>query len=387
MSRLPNLKHIELILKIAARCNINCQYCYFFYGADSSWKQKPKRMSDNTIAHVIKAIKQGVLEHNISSIQIDFHGGEPLLYGKEKLSNLCDLFLKELSDITNVHFALQTNAILIDQDWLDILSFYHINTAVSLDGPKTVNDLLRVDHKGHGTYDRTVRGIQCLQEAEKQQKIPPLCNLAVINPYTSGKIIYRHFVDDLKFKVFDFLLPGYDYDTFNQNDLPLYGDFLIDVLNEWINDNNPNIHIRFFEAFFAAMLGKQTFLYPESDFKKREAIALTIDSDGMMFGNDTLRSNAAWQQYYALDISQYTLTDLINQEHDWHEKNATQPKDCINCLWLDSCGGGHIENRYASHSGYNNPSIYCDSLQRIYHQLFTFLIDNGISIDALSLAH
>lgn len=378
-----NIKHVELIVKLASRCNINCQYCYYFYGADQSWKQQPKRITDQTIHHTIKLLKQGIFELGITSLQIDFHGGEPLLYGKKQLANLCDLFIRELSDIVNLNFALQTNAILLDKAWIDIICHYQISTAVSLDGPAKVNDLMRVDHQGKGTYERCLSGIRLLQEAVAKGRLPQISNLAVINPYTSGKMIYRHFIDEIKFKHMDFLLPGYDYDTYHNQPMSLYGDFLIDVFNEWVKDNDPSIKIRLFGAFMTKLYGHSTFMYPTNEFTDQKAVAITIDADGMMYGNDSLRSNAAWNHYKALSVAQHSLSDIIAQEKQWYQKNVKTPSTCKNCLWGEFCNGGHLENRYSSKTGYHNPSIYCDSLQRMYHQIIAFLIDNGISLEHL----
>ena len=378
-----NIKHIELILKLVSRCNINCSYCYYFYGADTNWQKRPKRISNTTINSTIKLLKKSIYEQGITSIQVDFHGGEPLLYGKESFSQLCNLFLGELSDIVNLSFAIQTNGILIDADWIALFHQYQVSVSVSLDGPPHINDEKRVDHKGRGTYERVVTGIGLLQQATSQGKIPQISNLAVINPHASGKQVYRHFVDRLNIRHMDFLLPGFDYDTYQAEDILLYGDFLIDILNEWINDNDPTIKIRLFGAFIAKLYGESTFMFPSNQFESKKAIALTIDSDGMMYGDDSLRSNQAWNHYKALSVCEYGFNDFLAQEYHWHQKNIKTPDACKHCMWMTVCGGGHLENRYSSKNGYYNPSIYCESLQRMYHQLLSFLIDHGVTLPHL----
>ena len=35
------VQFVEVILKTAERCNLNCSYCYFFHGGDDSYKKHP----------------------------------------------------------------------------------------------------------------------------------------------------------------------------------------------------------------------------------------------------------------------------------------------------------------------------------------------------------
>ena len=84
-----NIKHLEVILKLTSRCNINCTYCYYFYGADQNWQTRRKRLDNNTAEESIRFLKDAIQTYKIASIQIDFHGGEPLLYGKQNFDKLC----------------------------------------------------------------------------------------------------------------------------------------------------------------------------------------------------------------------------------------------------------------------------------------------------------
>lgn len=373
-----NIKQLEVILKLTSRCNINCTYCYYFYGADQNWQTRRKKLSDDTLQEVIRFLKDAINQYHLTSVQIDFHGGEPLLYGKQKFEELCQAFQNHLGAITNLRLAIQTNAMLIDSDWVQLFEKFNVSVAISLDGPEQVNDKFRVDHKGRGTYQRVLQGLRRLQVAQHQGRIQPVCNLAVINPYTSGQKTYRHMVDELKIYHMDFLLPGDDYDTYQPNEISLYGDYLIDVLNEWIKDDNPDIQIRLFNAFIARLHGQKTFLFSQNNFEQKSFVAMTIDSDGMIYGDDSLRSNQAWNAYKALPIESHHFDDFLATESQWYQNHVQIPDACSGCIWQSSCAGGQLENRYSSKTGYNNPTIYCDALQRIYQQITQYLVDNGL---------
>ncbi len=42
----PNL---NIVFKISERCNLKCDYCYFFFGGDETWKQHPAVVSRQVV--------------------------------------------------------------------------------------------------------------------------------------------------------------------------------------------------------------------------------------------------------------------------------------------------------------------------------------------------
>lgn len=378
-----SLTHLEVILKTASRCNINCLYCYYFYGADKSWEKKPKRISQTLVDDSILFLKNAIKTTGIEHIQIDFHGGEPLLQGKSQFALTCEKLINELNPLCNLNLVLQTNAILIDEEWIDLFEKYHVSPSVSLDGPQTINDISRLDHSGKGTHDRVVKGIRLLQKAVEQQRIAPFGLLCVINPSVSGRTVYRYFADKLNIKFFDFLLPNYDYDSLSKANIENVGHYLLEAFDEWIQDDNPDITIRLFRSFFSKLKGQDSCLFP-TNFDARQSIAMTIDTDGALVGDDSLRVNMAWHHYPEMNIHSTSFSEFLNNESQWHQQNIFLPDGCKKCLWENICGGGEFENRYSSQNGYNNPSIYCETLKKIYLKLTSFLIENGVSIDKIT---
>jgi hypothetical protein len=39
---------------------------------------------------------------------------------------------------------------------------------------------------------------------------------------------------------------------------------------------------------------------------------------------------------------------------------------CLQCEYLDACGGGHLAQRWSPERNFDNPSVYCDSWKRIF---------------------
>ncbi|WCR54297.1 MAG: Anaerobic sulfatase-maturating enzyme [Wolbachia endosymbiont of Ctenocephalides orientis wCori] len=145
-----NLSSIKLyiVFKLVERCNINCTYCYVFNGENDDWKSHPPYVKYEIVDKIIQFLVQGCKELNISNINTVFHGGEPLMYKKRAFDELCNNFNKALTPYTELDFALQTNAMLVSNEWIDLFHKHNIKIGVSLDGPKEYNDVNRLDHKG-----------------------------------------------------------------------------------------------------------------------------------------------------------------------------------------------------------------------------------------------
>ena len=149
-SQLPytnQLDTIEIVFKITSRCNLDCTYCYYFNGMNPSAHNLPAVISKENIKNVVCFIKEGVDELGLKKVNFDFHGGEPLLMNKSRFEWMCKYINDELKSFVEFDFTLQTNAIAIDDEWIDLFEKYNISIGVSLDGPKEYNDINRIDLK------------------------------------------------------------------------------------------------------------------------------------------------------------------------------------------------------------------------------------------------
>ena len=58
-------KEISCVYKIVERCNINCTYCYFFYGGDESYKEHPPYASFDVTQAFADFLRQGCIDLGI----------------------------------------------------------------------------------------------------------------------------------------------------------------------------------------------------------------------------------------------------------------------------------------------------------------------------------
>lgn len=193
---------------------------------------------------------EGVEQLSISKVVIGFHGGEPLLYGKERFIKLCNDFIDRWPKNVQLKFSIQTNGLLLDEEWVRILQKYKVDLGISIDGPKAFNDIYRVDHFGNGSYDRLIQKIRLLQEMNARFGI-----LAVINPKIGGKDLYNFLTEELKVESFDLLFPHLSHDEVSPYSMDEFAKFLCDIFDIWALKNNKKIRIRIFISFLRQLLG------------------------------------------------------------------------------------------------------------------------------------
>jgi uncharacterized protein len=83
------------ILKITERC-INCTYCYFFNLQNDDYKQHPAYIAD-TIAATASFIAQVAKQGGVQEVQLDLHGGEPMMMKKARFEEMCSVFQEALA--------------------------------------------------------------------------------------------------------------------------------------------------------------------------------------------------------------------------------------------------------------------------------------------------
>lgn len=394
MPRKEQPRVIEAVIKVTEVCNINCTYCYVFNRGDESFKRHDKYMKADTVERLARFLARSAEEINADEIRIDFHGGEPLMLKKRQFDAYCDVFRRETPAHVQVLFALQTNGMLVDEEWIALFCKHKVSVGVSLDGPADVNDVERIDHFGRGTYERARHGLDLLNEAYRLGLLHSFGVLTVASATHSGADAYRHFVHDLKVDNVDFLLPIDSHDGFDPAASRGYGKFLCDAFDAWVADDDPYVHIRLFTNTLSFLQHGDQLV--ASARKARESLhhLVTISSNGDLGPDDSLRT-LPLGLFEGRTIENETLasferTDAITRIS--HAEN-TLPTDCMDCSWKNVCRGGaahgRLINRFSAERGFNNRSVICDGLQDFYAHVAAHLLSHGVSFDQLtkSLIH
>lgn len=380
MYDVKKISTLSVILKTVERCNINCRYCYYFNGENQSYKDNPPYINEKTIEDVAKFLQDGAIALKLTNITIFFHGGEPLMQKKHQFDSMCETLKSYLASHVELLLQVQTNGMLVDDEWIDLFCKHQVGVGVSLDGPAEYNDIDRIDHRMRGTYARVEKGINLLQRAAIEKRIPTPSALAVINPQFDAKVIYDHFVHQLRFKSMDFLLPDDTHDHPPAMPAEEYGRFLCDLFDCWINDDNQTIRIRILRQFIRAVFHKKSSIF-FSRFKSHlENAAITIQSNGDIGPNDTLRTTQIWNLNNGANIYNKNLVEALDGElfHVLDDARLESPEGCRECCWENICGGGQLIHRYSAANAFNNPSVMCSGLKHLYAHVTAHFLSIGV---------
>ena len=244
---------LDHVVKIASRCNLNCSYCYVYNQADTSWRDRPAVMSKDTFSATIERVRRHVLLSGQETVTIAFHGGEPTLVGSPQFAWMCSAARERLGDVARVTLLIQTNGTRLDPAWLAVLREHEVHIGVSLDGPKEINDVERVDRRGRGSHDAVLRGITLLREAGMSFKI-----LSVVQPGADPIRIHHHFLE-LGCKSISYLLPAVTHDTIGpiraEHGPTPCADFLTPIFDDWWFNSSIDVSIREFWNLGRVIMG------------------------------------------------------------------------------------------------------------------------------------
>jgi len=357
------------LLKIASRCNINCDYCYVYNQADDGWKRQPKLMSRETIELATRRIHDHLVANSKNDCSLVFHGGEPLIGGLKHLEMLVDVIRRNLVDHDiGVTLGIQSNGMLFTPQIGAFCRRHGISLGVSLDGPAEVNDRHRVDLRGRPTSGRLEPRLRLLAN-----EFPDIFSglLCVVDPCSDPVEVYRHLVS-YRPKSIDFLLPLNDHDRprpaleFEASESP-YGDWLARIYDLWVKQDGAT-SIRYFRSIMNMWLGRPTLV---------ESIGLlpvdlvVIETNGDIEAVDSLKAVYNGAAALGFNLQRHSFNEVARHAGVLARQSGVADlcATCKQCAIVDVCGGGYIPHRYSAKNGFDNPSIYCRDLTLIIEHI------------------
>lgn len=148
---------MQIILKMTTACNLNCVYC-------SEGDQPAETLPEEIFFKLVDELPP-LLDHiGTKDAEFLFHGGEPMLYGRDNLKRLIDCAKDNLRGC-NVQFLMQTNGTLIDDDWIKFFAAEEIGVGVSLDGYPALHDANRRTKSDEPTAEKILSNLKRMRAA------------------------------------------------------------------------------------------------------------------------------------------------------------------------------------------------------------------------------
>jgi len=139
-----------LIKPASSKCNQSCSYCFYHDVANNRSVADFGLMSLDTIEIIIRK----VLQFASGYATFSFQGGEPTLRGIDFFEKVVSLQSELNVNKVKISNCLQTNGLLLDDQWAQFLHKHNFLVGLSLDGTRDFHDKHRIDSQGQGTFER-----------------------------------------------------------------------------------------------------------------------------------------------------------------------------------------------------------------------------------------
>ena len=360
----------QFVLKVHSRCNLACDYCYMYQMADQSWRQRPLRMSAETIGLAADRIGEHARRHRLSLVGIVLHGGEPLLAGEKFFATAARRLRERLPDGTAATLTVQSNGVLLRESLLDVLGEHGITVAVSLDGAAAAHDRHRRYPDGRGSHADVERGLHLLNSRAYRGLFAGL--LCTVELRQDAVAVYEEL---LRFQPprMDFLLPHGNWSTrpvgrTEDHTSTPYADWLGAVFDRWYSAPRQEVDLRLFREIIHLLLGGVSHF--ESIGLAPTSVAV-IETDGYIEQADALKSAYPGAAATGLHVATNSFDELLTHPDIVARQSGllALADQCRRCSIRRVCGGGFYPHRYHSESGFRNPSVYCPDLFALINRI------------------
>jgi uncharacterized protein len=351
------------LLKIASLCNLDCSYCYVYQSPDDSWKWKPKFMESDTAIQIARRIQEHIEAHELESVTIVFHGGEPLLVGLSGIEKLVSVLSSHIK--CRIHWGMQTNGTLLDDSLIQCFFDYGFRIGLSLDGTREHNDRHRLYHNGKSAYDDTVAAIRLLMSYENWKQI--FGGILVVVDVRNRPADILAALADLKVHSANLILPDGHHESPPPDWTPgehSYGAWLCEFFDIWYR-NYADLEVPYFEQILAMMFGG---ISTAEEIGAQSVDLIVVETNGDIEAVDTLKIVGRNATSLGMNVASHSFDHALQHPAVYSRMSGFNAlcKTCRQCDYLDNCGGGYIPHRYSHNNGFVNPSVYCADLKRLF---------------------
>jgi uncharacterized protein len=341
-------------------CNLECSYCYYLETERFYKSSHQFRMSDGLLEMYVR---QYIEASPGPIVQFTWHGGEPTLAGLDFYRIAVELQKRYLPEGWSCWNNLQTNGILLDNEWCSFLADSHFDVGLSIDGTQWLHDKFRKDHSGGGTYERVVAAVRQLQAHGIQPDL--LCT--VTSATAEEPIAVYRALRDLNTGWIQFI-PIVQRTTDGQLTSESvtgeeYGHFLCTVFDEWIRNDLGRLDIQLFAEMALVWSGGTASLCWMAPTCGR---VLIVEQDGGVYSCDHFVNPD--HRIGDIETSHLsTLVDIPVQRCFGNDKRDRLPMQCRSCSWLAICNGGCLKDRFAlAENGEPGLNYLCSGFRQFF---------------------
>lgn len=349
-----------LIKPASSACNMACEYC--FYRDVSS--HRTRSFEGMLTLGQMEQIIASAMEFAEGSCSFAFQGGEPTLAGLDFFRETVKLQKKYSKSGVTVFNSIQTNGLLIDEEWAKFLSEEQFLVGLSLDGPALFHDRNRKDRSGNGTEKRVLNTAKLFDRFQVEYNI--LCVLTGENARNIDEI-YRYYREN-GFEYLQFIpcLEPMDRQRGEQSyhlSAEEYADFLLKIFDLWFEDLRKGryISIRHLDNWLSILLGQR----PEAcAMTGCCSIQFVVEGDGSVYPCDFYVTD----EWKLGNVKTDSFSQLLNSDKARHfvRSSLVPPEECRRCSLAALCRNGCRRDRVPDRTGIPGKNYYCEAYRRFF---------------------
>jgi uncharacterized protein len=369
-------------------CNLDCKYCFYLSKETLHGGPGTGQMSDETLELFIRQYIDGVTG---PEVVFSWQGGEPTLRGLDFFRRVVALQKKYAKSGQRIENDLQTNGVLLDENWAAFLKEHRFLVGLSIDGPRELHDKFRVNKGGAPTFDKAMAAATLLRKfGVRFNTLTCVHRLNASKPLDVYRFLrrelnstYIQFIPIVQARGFETTAPQH----WDASRLPVvgspqarpdhpesvvtdwsvdpeeYGYFLSRVFDEWRRKDLGKVLVNHFETLVAQHVGLPSQICIYNEFCGK---GVALEHDGSVYSCD----HYVYPEYQLGTVQEEALAEMVfspAQVKFGYAKSETLPRYCLECPYLKDCWGECPKNRLVrTPDGEKGLNYLCAGLRRFY---------------------
>ncbi|HSK09801.1 MAG TPA: anaerobic sulfatase maturase [Vicinamibacterales bacterium] len=363
-----------------AACNLACRYCYYVGKAGD--QAGVPRMADDLLDTYIR---QHLDAAPASDVLFSWHGGEPTLLGLDYFRHIVRLQEQHVRPGRRIRNGIQTNGILLDDEWAAFFAAHGFRVGLSIDGPADLHDEHRITRGQGPTHAAVLRAFETLQRHRVPTEV--LCVVHATNVRHPLRV-YRFF-RKIGARAIGFLplvvpLAGSEGGgTAESVDPGALGRFLCEVFDEWRERDAARIEVQLFDEASRPARGLEHGLCV---FRPTCGDVPVLERTGDFYACDHFVDDA----HRVGNLAETPLLHLLDSDRQrafGEAKRRTLPRQCLACEVLPMCNGGCPKDRFiTADDGEPGLNYLCAAYKRFFTHVLPWALEHGLAARGASPA-
>ncbi|MED5544551.1 anaerobic sulfatase maturase [Novosphingobium decolorationis] len=370
-------------------CNLDCDYCFYLEKEALYERPAKRRMAPDVLDAYVRNVLASTPPE--ATPLFAWQGGEPTLQGLP--------FFREAVRLQKLYAAgrpvtntLQTNGVLIDEDWARFLAEERFLVGLSLDGPAEVHDRYRRYRSGAPSHHLVMAALERLQRHGVDYNVLTCVDRhSTRQPQAIYDFLKAAGVEFIQFTPVVERVAGRDYaaqgfDLEGPGALPAqgkspqvapfavlpeaWGDFLVGVFNRWRKADIGRVFVMNIEWALASYMGQPGAVCLH---QKQCGHALASEYNGDVYSCD----HYVYPDYRLGNLAKDSIADMVlspRQQAFGEAKWRDLPGKCHSCAQLTLCWGGCPKHRFTrTRDGEAGLNYLCRGYERYFRHITPWL--------------